>query len=723
MKRNLIRRLRKTTVLSIGSILISQLLHAQSGKDTAAIPVFFKPLDSVEVNAPGYRGYVQPLSSSATRSAARVIDVPQTISSVSRQLMDDKMEINLRDAVNDAAGVNSYSGYDEYTIRGFRAENARNLNGLRGYNTTYTSAMLLNIQSVDVVKGPAAALYGNSDPGGNVDLVTKKPLPKPGGELAVFGGSWNHFRATGDVTGPLNKEASLLYRLNTGYDQTQSFRNGNFAKNTQIAPSFSFMPKSGKLRLDLDLNYAGVNTVLDRGQPGLRNSADLKATPRRFSVIQPGDYLKESDLAASLRFEWKISKNIIFHSGYLHYNTWQKLAEHGLNDYVTDDSVSLYFQKWRFNSSTNTLSNYFDFKFNSGPLSHDLLVGDDYVSSTNSVTANRYELADRFGEGSGIVGGFALTHPVYERRPTGSYTESEDDVDLDADKYHTNGIYFQDQVTWKKWQLLLGVRREFYRSPADDDSGAVATVQNIWLPRLGLVYNIAPSLNVYGVYSRGFDPYEASTAVQEFEEPFRPIQSELFEAGVKAGFLQNKLYATLSVYQLSLFNVAVNANDIGNPDLYTQRGEDQARGVETEINGNLLPNLSIHLTYAYNVAQIKKSDVKDDIGRLKENAPRNVSNSLFRYQFASGALHGFTVLAGHSWVSKRNTLDQDIQLPGYLTIMGGLGYSFNRIAISANLNNITNKEYWVGGYNNINKWPGQPRNILVKLNWRFGAKE
>ncbi len=714
---NLILQLTKPLGPCLCCVLLFQSAQAQTASDTIPGPVFFKPLDSVEVKALGPRSYVQPFSSTATRIATRVIDVPQTVSSVSGQLMSDKMEISLRDAATDAAGVNTYSGFDEYTIRGFRAENPRNIDGLRGYNTTYTSPMLLNIQSIDVVKGPAAALYGNSDPGGNIDMVTKAPMATPGGDFAVFGGSWNHFRATGDVTGPLNKSATFMYRLNAGYDQTQSFRHGIFARNTQIAPSFSYVPKNGKIRLDLDLSYADVHTVLDRGQPGLDGNTDPFATSKTLTVSQPGDYLKEANLSAILRFQWKITDKITFHTGYLHVNTWQKLAEHGFADYVTDDSVSLDYATRKFNSRTNTVSSYFDFKFNTGPVAHNLIAGDDFVGSTNTDNSTAWQAA---GFDDGIVGGFSLIHPDYQRRPVNTYVPSDDDAGYDADKYHTNGIYFQDQMTWNKWQLLVGLRRENYRAPADD-SGAVATVENVWLPRLGLVYHIAPSLNVYGAYSRGFDPYEAATAIQVFRDPFKPIESELFEVGLKKAFWQNKLYATLAVYQLSVLNVGVNANDPAEPDLFVQRGEDQARGVETEINGNILPNFTVHLTYAYNVAQVKKSDIKSDIGRLKEDAPRNSSNSLFRYQFAHGCLKGFSILAGHSWISKRNTLDEDFQLPGYVTIIGGLGYTFEKISISANLNNITNRDYWVGAYNDVNKWPGQPRNFLVKMNWRFGA--
>jgi iron complex outermembrane receptor protein len=660
-----------------------------------------------------------------TKSASPVIAVPQTISSIPRQLMDDKMEISLKEAVGDLAGVNQYSGYDEYTIRGFRAENARNINGLRGYNTTYSSAMLLNIESIDVIKGPAAALYGNSDPGGNIDLVTKRPLANPFGELAVFGGSWNRFRATGDATGPLNRSKTLLYRLNAGYDRSGGFRNEIFSRAYQIAPSFSFVPND-RLRVSLDLSLTHFRTALDRGQPGLdQNLPDLKATSTRLSLSQPGDYLSTYDLASMASVDWKLSEHISFHSGYLNYLTRQSVAEHGFAGYITEDSVDLYFQTWDFHTLTHSFSNYFNFKFGTGNLQHELLLGYDYIQSRASIDRSRYELPE-FGEGNGIVGTFSLSNPVYFRRPIDSYQISDTDGEgPDADQYHTQGIYVQDQIVYKKFRLLLGLRREFYRAPADDDDddSGPATVENVWLPRAGLVYSIRPMLNAYAVYSRGFDPYEASTTVQEFDEPFKPIESELIEAGVKAGLLKNQLFATLSVYQLSVFNVAVNANDPSDPDRYVQRGEDQARGVEAELNGNILPNLSVHFAYAYNVAEIKKSEVHAEIGRLKENAPKHSGSGFVKYRFDKGLLKGLSVMAGYDQVGGRNTLDNRIQLPGYMLFQGGVAYSLKQFGIALNWNNITNQTYWTGAYNNIYKWPGAPGNILFRMSWLFGQHE
>ncbi|HEY4935571.1 MAG TPA: TonB-dependent receptor, partial [Puia sp.] len=623
----------------------------------------FKLLDSVEVNAIINTSYIKSVSTSGTKTPTPVLDIPQTISSITRQLMDDKMDFTLKESVTDLANVNSYSGYDEYSIRGFLAENPRNINGLRGYNTRYNSILLLNIESIDVIKGPAAVLYGNTDPGGTVNLVTKKPLSVPFVQVSLVGGSWNHFRAAGDFTGPANESKTILYRVNAGYDQSNGFVDQFYSKAFQAAPSFAFIPNKN-LQINLDLSYSQINTILNRGQPGLENNNNLFATPISLSVTQPGDYLKEKDLSSMISVAWKINPHLSFHTAFLYYMTYQDVAEHGLNSYINYDSVNLYFHKWNFNTPTISLTNYFNYEFHIGGTVHDAMIGYDYISTDGTLNQTHYENPAVFGKGSGIVGTFNLLHPEYNQEPASSYQVSANTGnDEDAENYYTQGIYIQDQISFKKLNVLLGIRREYYRTDSDDAGDSAATVENVWLPRIGVVYGFTSNFHVYAVYSRGFDPYETSNTPAIFNVPFKPITSELYELGLKAIFLKGKLYGTLSIYQLSLFNVAVNANDPSNPDLYVQRGEDQARGFEIELNGNILPNLQAHFAYAYNVAKVKQSEVKDEIGRLKENAPVNSGSGFFKYGFVKGLLKGFSLTSGYNMVGKRNTLDNDVELP------------------------------------------------------------
>jgi iron complex outermembrane receptor protein len=374
---------------------------------------------------------------------------------------------------------------------------------------------------------------------------------------------------------------------------------------------------------------------------------------------------------------------------------------------------------------TNSFTNYFTFHFNTGKLSHQLLAGYDYIVSDVNLNQKYYELPDQFGTGSGIVGTFSLKNPHYVSRTVNTYKVSDYNSSassVDATIYNTQGIYMQEQVSINKWKLLFGLREEIY-SAGDDDDGLVDSTEedkvNILLPRVGIVYEIKPNLSLYATYSKGFDPFEASTSTQIFNAPFKPITSQLIEAGAKANLFNNKLLATFSFYQLTLQNVAVNANNISNPNLYVQQGEDRSRGFEIEANGNILPNLSMSVSYSHCVAKVIKSKIDSQLGTIVENAPRNSSSSWVKYMFAKGLLKGFGITAGHSQVSSRTTLQQNFTLPAYFVLNAGLRYDYKHIGIAVNFNNLTNKTYWMGAYNNVNKWVGSPRNFMMNVSYNF----
>jgi iron complex outermembrane receptor protein len=678
-------------------------------------------LQDVEVRGRIEQSFKSDYSFMGTKTQTPSINIPQSISAVTKELIMDKMDFTLKDIAGEVPGVNQYSGYDEYAIRGFKAENARLINGLRGYNTIYTSTMLVNIERIEIMKGPAATLYGNGDPGGTINLVTKKPLAINESEINISGGTWNHFRTMGDATGPLNKNKTLLYRINGGYDNSHSFRNQYYAKSYELAPSLSFIPND-KIQLNIDFSLSHINTILDRGQPGFQNDYSLKSTPTNLIASQPGDYLHETDIASSILFSYKINKQISFNSGYLNYNTQQDALEHGIHSYITPDSVNLYYSGWNYQTTTHSFTNYVTFHFNTGKFGHQFLAGFDYIKSSVNLGQDYYEQADLFGAGSGIVGTFSLKNPKYITRPISKYsisTYNSDAINVNASVYQTKGFYLQEQVSLNKLKILFGIREEQYKAGGSEADSAGSGVQNVFLPRIGLVFEIRPDVSLYATYNNGFDPFEATNSTQVFNEPFKPVTSKLFEAGTKANLFDNKLSASLALYQLTLYNVAVNANDISNPNLYIQQGEDRSAGMETEVNGNILPNLSISASYSYCIAKVIKSKIAWQEGHSLENAPANTSNSWIKYMFIKGPLKGFGIALGHSQESVRNTVEQGLALPGYLVLNGGIRYKNKHFIAAFNLNNFTNKTYWTGAYNNVNKWPGAPRNFMMSVGYNF----
>jgi iron complex outermembrane recepter protein len=677
-------------------------------------------LQKVEINGRMSRSYKSDYSFFGAKTQTPIKDIPQSISTVTKELIQDKMEFSLKDVVDEVAGVNQYSGFDEYTIRGFRAENSRDINGLRGYNMIYTSPLLVNIERVEVIKGPTATLYGNCDPGGTINLVTKKPLDVNQAEVNLYGGSWDHIRAEGDVTGPLNSGKTVLYRFNAGVDNTNSFRHGQYGTRFELAPSFTFL-LSDKLKINLDFSLSGYNGVLDWGQPGFEENNNLKLTPISLSASQPGDYLRETDLASIATISYKFSKRFSFNVGYLNFNTWEKVATHGVQSYITPDSVNQYFTTWTYPTSTNTISNYFTYSFNTGKANNELVFGYDYIVSRVNLNQQYYEVPGTFGAGSGIVGTFSLKNPQWVQPNISSYQVSDydaDATDVNDNIYHTQGVYAQDEFSLGKWRVLFSLREEFYKGDTQDSIGKLG--ENVLLPRIGVVYALKPNLSIYATYNKGFDDFEASTSTQVFGDvPFKPQISTLLEAGIKGDFFQNKLSASLCAYQLTLLNVAVNANDISNPNLFVQQGQNQSRGIEAEVAGDILPNLSVTFSYAYCNATVTQSKVPSQVGTRVENAPLNETGSWIKYTFIKGFIKNFGFSLGHSGVGERGTLDPAITLPGYLIVNGGLHYSRKHLTYAMNINNISNQTYWMGAYNNVNKWPGQPRNFMIRMGYRF----
>jgi len=698
-------------------LVIALILRKNQTLNLGAVNLGLKAnqLQDVEINSRRTNSYKNDYSFFGNKTETLLIDIPQAISTVTKELIHDKMELTLKDAMNDVAGVNQYSGFDEYTIRGFRAENSRDINGLRGYNTTYTTSMLVNIERIEVIKGPTATLYGNCDPGGTINLVTKKPLDTARAEVDLYGGTWNHTRFQGDVTGPLNHGKTLLYRFNAGYDNTNSFVNQTFAKSYEIAPSLTFTPND-KLKLNVNFSISNVHTVLDQGQPGSEEDNNLRSTPINLTLTQPGDYLHETDIASIIPGSYKITKNLTFNTGYLNYITRQNVASHGFNGYITPDSVSLYYSTFTYHTLTSTLTDYFTYKLKTGKVNHLFLAGFDFIKSTVGLN-QQYDELPQFGAGKGIVGTFSLSNPQYFQRPVSTYqvsTFENDESDVDDNIYHTEGIYLQDQAAFGKWIVLGSLREEHYL--ADDGS---ELNEKVFLPRIGVVYAIQPNLTSYATYNNGFDPFEASPGAQVFNAPLKPNTSHLMETGLKGDFLNDKLSASVAVYQLLLQNVAVNAGDPTNTALFIQQGENRSRGFEAEATGYILANLSVNLSYAYCIALVTKSTVPAQIGSRVENAPKNESGSWIKYTITGGFLKGFGISAGHSQVGERTTLDPAITLPGYFIINGGVHYDYKRYRFALNVYNITNQTYWMGAYDNVNKWPGEPRNGMLNVGFVF----
>lgn len=702
--------------------------------DIALEPALLE-LQEVEIIGRSEQSYKSDYSFAATKTATLNKDIPQAISVVTKELLDDQQIYRMAEATKNISGVNQFSGYNDLVMRGFRSGsgNDRLLNGLKAGFGFWNQPLTPHLERIEVIKGPASALFANTNPGGTVNMVTKKPLEINKQSLTFTIGSFNTYRATADFTGPMNNDHTLLYRLNLGYEDAETFRTLQFNETYLIAPSVSFLPNE-RTRVNVDLVYSYNKTRLDRGQPIFNESTDLTSTPVEFSLSQPGDYMNITDFYMTASLNHEFSENLSLNVSYLKFKYYENLEEHRTsNAFLPDDPTILqmaYIRRQQEQHS-NSLTSYFVGKLETGAVQHQALAGFDF----QQVDENRTQIGAR-GDGFFIAGSdtlagggvadFDLQKPTYtiERNPE-TYTANwfSQPWLTDPVRSYTVGLYVQNQMNIAdRLQVLLGLRQEFYTNRLNDGDGGFTYInQNVLLPRVGAVFHLTDQINLYGTYTEGFEPQDASTLQSPdlYGGPFDPLTSRMVEGGIKTELFNNRLLANVAIYQITQNNILVNANDAGNPNLLEQRGQERSRGFEVDMSGSITPALRLNVNYAHNVAEITESDNQELIGRLKENAPRHQGGIWARYTIHEGALSGLGAGAGANFVTGRNTFEETLELPGYTIADAAVFYQIDRFRLSVNVNNVFDEVYWKGGYNYGRIYPGEPRHFLASIGYSF----
>lgn len=558
-------------------------------------------LQTVEILGRAETSYKNTNSFIGTKSSTPLRDVPQSIGYVTKELALDQGAYTVNDVVKNVSGVNQFTFYNDITIRGHRIKgqdiSGNLVNGMRAFTSFWKQQLIPHIERVEVIKGPASALFGNASAGGTINRVTKKPLREKRQSISSTVGSFNTFRMLGDFTGPMTQDEKLLYRLNLGYENSGSFRDLQYAKNLVVAPSFSFLP-SEKTLLNFDVVYQKSDGMLDRGQAVFGNG-DLFSVPISKSINAVNDYLKEESLNVTISLRHEITDGLSFNSVFMRSDYSEDLQEHrGNNKFANLGDGSLDIEKVEMRMgirqrswSNNNFSNYFNYDFSTGDVDHKLLVGYDYFQQTlhpggSQLQARGYLTADRTGsinsynpanrelyaldaDGNPIpvVPHFDLTDPYGNQlRDISKYIYSN--RSFPQSSLYSHGVYVQEQMKIGKLRVLLGLRQEYYTDLLNYKTDSEEKVtQDALIPRVGVVYSLTPNINLYGTYVQGYQP-QTATVINNPEAggPFDPLTSELKEVGVKSDWFEGRLSATMAFYYLTEKGALYNANSPGNPD-------------------------------------------------------------------------------------------------------------------------------------------------------------
>ena len=723
-------------------------------------------LQEVEIIGRRESSYKNTSSFSGTKTATAIRDIPQTINYVTKEVILDQGASTVNDVVKNVSGVSQYTTYNDFSIRGFRTTGNRNsgnlLNGMRAQTSLWSASSLANIERVEVIKGPAAALFGNAAPGGIINRVTKKPLLQRLHTVSVNTGSWGTLKTYGDFTGPLNESKSLLYRLNLGYETTDGYRDLQGRNTLTIAPSFSFIPNE-KTRFNVDITYYRLDGKVDRGQT-IFGDADLYSVPITRSLSATNDFLRETQMNISLGLTHKITDNLSFNSTYLNSSYSEDLREHNqANSYYmqqqgkanTGDPTKILMQALLRQRTfrNNSFNNYFNYNFTTGLLKHTLLVGYDYfqvelLPGASQLTAGGYLLkngkttttfnparlntyvVDANNNPVTNVAVFDLNKPTIGNvmKETGKYIFTSGNTKPTLQTSH--GVYLQEQLEVSIVKLLLGLRKEFFMDYINyKENNEEKIEQQALIPRVGLVITANDNINFYSTWMKGFEPQTAAiqSDPDRYGGPFDPVYSELYEMGVKTDWFNNRLSATASVFKIIQQNSLYDAFPavIGKPDLKMQIGEEESNGFEFDLAGEITPNWSILANYAYIDARITKTaqNNEKDFGMQRPSTPRHSGNIWTKYIITEGLLKHLGFGAGYNFVTERygqvGRRTNTTVYPGYGLVNAVLYYKINQIQLQLNLNNVLNQTHWVGGYDKLRSFPGAPRNINASVTYKF----
>ena len=715
-------------------------------------------LPTVDVMGRREQSYKNSISFVGTKTATALKDVPQSIAYVTKELILDQGAITVNDVVRNMSGVNPYSFYNDFSIRGFRATGNRNsgnlVNGMRTQTSLWRQSSLANIERVEVIKGPASALFGNAAPGGVINRVTKKPLDVARQSVTLTTGSFGTTRAYTDLTGPLNDKKTLLYRLNLGYENTDGFRDLQGLTSYIVAPSFTYRA-SKQTQLNIDMTYVNHQGKLDRGV-AVFGDGSLFSRPISATQSAANDYLRENSVNLSFALSHRLAQGLLFNSTYLFSSYDEDLLEHSQdNAFVKKadgkDNPSLVLmrvtQRQR-HFRNNNFNNYLTWDVTTGAMKHKLLVGYDHFNTQLAPGSSYIEAGGYLLKNGGTAKTFnvkkSLDYLLDENKnprtnvPAFDLNSSAGNRYQDISKYiyeskdvkpsdqYTNGVYLQEQLTWHKLQLLLGARMEWFTDVTQNKNGSESkTHQHAFTPRVGLVYSVVPSTNVYATWIRGFEPQ--SVAVQSNPGsggPFDPVESELWEIGAKGEYLNKRLSVTTALFSLRQKNTLYNAGVSGQPDLMVPIGEELSRGVEFDVSGRILPYWSIMANYAFNVAEISKApEGTKDLNLQRPGTPRHSANLWTKFIVPTGMLRNLGIGVGLNGVSERKgqvgRRENVVAYPGYALLNLALYYKVQEVQIQVNLNNALNKQYYISGYDRLRSFPGAPRNINLTINYRF----
>lgn len=656
-------------------------------------------------------------ASVATRVPVGTMETPFTITQISDEVITETAARSLADVLRyggTVGGTDNFGNAGEFfSSRGFQLAAGSNYfrDGLR--YRKYGQVPLYDVERLEFLRGPASILYGALEPGGVLNIVSRKPQEEAATNLRLRAGSWDYWQGTLDSTGPITE--GLNYRLQGLYEDAGSFRDLVESESQGVSGALDFQLTPATL-VTLRASWFHDERTGDRGtvmsyQDGGRFTAsngrqfDFADIPRsrflgeKFGVNEFNDTNISLSFRHDLSSDWQLRADVVRSEQeedrtYIWaVSTEQIVGENGLlNREIGDWDASLKGGLGRLELAGT---------FETGLLTHNVVFGGEYERFRNKRTNVRYRFAP-----------INIYDPVYleERPANGARTVNSPYGSL----FKSSGLYVQDVIEiGQHFVALAGLR---YDRVTDDNLLNGARRQNAegWTPQAGLVWRPTPYVSPYVSYTRSFVP---QSGTDYLGNPFDPEKGEQIEGGVKLDLRAARTIVTAAVFQLDRQNLTMADPD--NPGFNRLSGLQRSKGLELSIDANPLDALRLTLNWNH-LFEAKFVDDNSYSGNTIPNAPTNAVGIFASYDFED-ALPGFSINAGATHVGRRYGISNNsFYLPAYTLVDIGARYRLtDNVQLMAAVRNLFDETFYTGSINSTTIGVGTPRSLTLELRAGF----
>lgn len=738
---------------STGNVTLEKLAASaaalQSAGDTIALEKMTVSAEAEESDPsdPYSEDYAVRRATAATKTDTPVMETPVSIQVVPWAVMNDQKTPRIKDALENVSGVRpqpSLGQGNAFIIRGFsnRSRIYRNglglINGFGGSPGEFDTA---NLESIEVLKGPAAVLFGRIEPGGLINVTTKRPLDAPYYALEQQFGSYDYYRTLWDAGGPVTQDRSLLYRFSGAYQSNNSFRDFVSLDRVIVNPSVTW--RIGD-RTELTLNVEGFNQDFraDFGLPAIgKRPASIPISRSLDDPNTPQGNLSHAlvgtDFVHRFNDDWAVRNRFLatFSSNESTFVNPAPAFGNALNENTGIMDRNIFFQEGSTEAYTTNLD--LTGKFRLWETRHEVLVGFDftrgfseYHTQGNWIDPNPALAIDIFNPGAS----YGIPRAMYKDTLA---TAVNAPLHYSVAKTEWYGLYFQDHITlWDKLHILGGGRYDWAENGRGQGSSFNAAEKALpstirkdeeFSPRVGILYQPWTWLSVYGNWTNSLGANNGITATGA---PHPPEISEQFEAGIKTELFDRRLTATFAFYHLTKENVLTQDLSAPDPSARIAIGEARSRGLELDVSGRITDSLSLIGSYAYTDTRVTR-DHSGLQGKRLSNVPEHAGSLWLRYDVKEiAALDGLSFGLGTYLAGQRHgDPDNSFQLPGYVRLDAFAAYRWNigptRLTTQVNIRNLLDKTYYESTDPDSNVaprlgvYPGTPLTVLGSLRLEY----